>query len=360
MDFICAAPGFKSISAVNLFMGLWSGRRKELKLISSSRLSELFDTPKKYAGFYTMLKSYRTDLKSDYRNFLVRVAGKYNDVLSIAIRMEYRMYQIALLRMIRVFEHILANWRTLSSNDVPTAECDEYFAKELLIPGKEIYHSDVGIEVVADIPHLIFMYLSVKGQLKRMIPTTDRPVCDHLMFRETEEELDPLAEEVVVENMPVILDDKELNRIVEYIAHLASYPVIPPDLAGNVLTTHGFDEYEALELKDMSKDNRSRVVGLADDRVCVACKVDSLAIGHTDIIEQDRRMVCNCAVKINRDVYSDEGDDLITTLATTKASMKVRNLVMNGKGGCQCKSHGSVMNAAVNRFTEVLRSLHVF
>lgn len=32
-----------------------------------------------------MLKLYRIDLKFDYRNFLVRVVGKYNDVLFIVI-----------------------------------------------------------------------------------------------------------------------------------------------------------------------------------------------------------------------------------------------------------------------------------
>lgn len=45
-------------------------------------------------------------------------------------------------------------------------------------------------------------------------------------------------------------------------------------------------------------------------------------------------MVCNCVVKINRDVYSDEGDDLIIMLVMIKVLMKVRNFVMNGKGGC--------------------------
>lgn len=118
-----------------------------------------------------------------------------------------------------------------------------------------------------------------------MIFIIDRFVCDYLMFREIEEELDLLVEEVVVENMLVILDDKELNRIVEYIVYLVFYLVILLDLVGNVLIIYGFDEYEVLELKDMSKDNRSRVVGLVDDRVCVVCKVDSLVIGYIDIIE---------------------------------------------------------------------------
>lgn len=65
--------------------------------------------------------------------------------------------------MIRVFEYIFVNWRILFSNDVFIVECDEYFVKELLIFGKEIYYSDVGIEVVVDIFYLIFMYLLVKG-----------------------------------------------------------------------------------------------------------------------------------------------------------------------------------------------------
>lgn len=85
MDFICVVLGFKFISVINLFMGLWSGRRKELKLIFFFCLLEFFDMLKKYVGFYIMLKLYRIDLKFDYRNFLVRVVGKYNDVLFIVI-----------------------------------------------------------------------------------------------------------------------------------------------------------------------------------------------------------------------------------------------------------------------------------
>ena len=42
------------------------------------------------------------------------------------------------------------------------------------------------------------------------------------------------------------------------------------------------------------RDSRAYVRDLASPRVCVLCKMENLAIGHTDLVEQTKRLNCRC------------------------------------------------------------------
>lgn len=352
MNVLKEGVGFTFINAIKLIMSQWQLRKKEIDLIASSRLSELFDSSDKLVPFYKMIQEYSEELKLDLNNFVARVApDSKNDTLSIGLRFAYKSYNHALTRLKTSLDNIFKNGDKYFTKDLPNDLSNDVFSKMMLIPDTSVYHGEVC--VVSDIPHRVYNICSVEEHGDRLEVLDHRPSLKQRLSNK-----DPF-DESVLETVLIIYNNERLNKIAEYVALLDSYPIIPPDLSGSLLTTHGFDEYEDLELHSPGKDNRCRVTKASDSRVCVACKIDNLAFGHTDIIEQDRRCSCNCATKICEDVFIEEGDDLITTLITTRSTMKTRELIMKKEGGCTCVKHNDVAKNNIMRFTEILRNMNV-
>ena len=93
---------------------------------------------------------------------------------------------------------------------------------------------------------------------------------------------------------PIFSSVREINDLLTYAAAIDSYPVLPEDLAGTLLPTLQTVKQTDLEVLIPGVDNRTHMRALNDPRVCVACKIDNISVGLTDIQEQHSKLPCRC------------------------------------------------------------------
>lgn len=343
MDIIKEGAGFTQINAVKLIMSEWVLRLRELHLISATTFSSLLREPADLIPLNRALDGIKRDLDTDYYEFVTKMA-KDDSTMSVAIRFAYKRYDMALNRLRNTLSAIASTSSLFDREGRPVLVCDEFYTRSLLIPSKSVYHSG-GLETISDLTHALFMRASVHEHIKRITPQQERP-----SVSEEEDDLNVLYTNYREPEFKYVYSNPDMNNMCEYACLLSSYPVLPPDLTGNIRITRGFSVYVPLGLSDPGMDSRRRVTDTQDYRSCVACKLNNLSAGYTDIIEQDKRTRCYCVTS-----KLDHNAEYFTVLTNTKASMKVRESVIQEKGGCNCVKHRAVADSKLMTFMEALK-----
>ena len=309
-----AGPQVKFIHIVNLMLTEWDKNKRVLDAIAVSDLTTTFKNwPEQVLPFFNELADMHKILMKDYESFVLIVAPRSdNTTISIAIRYQYAVYKHALERMILTMSKFVNINRRFNSDD------NMKFKSMMLL------FKDQPLETLADLPHVLFTELSLRQHLYRILPNSQRPrskQSNHLDSRINY----MMSETYTLPDHVIVHDNKGLDEIFKICAAYASLPVVPPDVSGMLITTHGFDRYVELKLHEPGPDNRRNVRSVTDKRVCVICKLDSIIVGFTDIVEQDKSVKCQCVT-----ILEAESEEYLDNLTFMRANQSVRMLMLNG------------------------------
>lgn len=305
-----AGTGLKEIGAINLMMTDWDEKKRVIDFIGVSDLTSSFKSgPRQMKPFMAELAKMYKQLTDDYENFVVNIAPEGdNTTLAVALRYQFTVYKYALERI------ILSSSKFVQLERPFTSEDNTNFKKMMLLPDNN------KLEVLADIPHVLFTELAVRQHLLRLKPSPTRPRPS--TFEASE---DMMSAAYKPPPITIVYNAPGLDEFMKLCASYASLPIIPPDVMGNLVTTNGFDDYVELKLHEPGVDSRRNVIAPSDKRVCVVCKLDSLIVGFTDTIEQDKSVVCQCV-----SIKQPESSSFLDELTFTKATQSVRLLMLKG------------------------------
>ncbi|AFU90017.1 hypothetical protein AbHV_ORF7 [Abalone herpesvirus Victoria/AUS/2009] len=300
-----AGQTFSVVSAVNLMLTEWHSIKQIIDLIASSHLTKsLFSSMSQLQNCLEELLNVKSKLAEDYAGFIVPFTNQDNTVISVCLRYSYKVCLTSVDRLISALQLVDGLNERSSVN----------FTRDMLV----IKRSGL---LASDIPHRIYTDLCMEKHLARLSPTNDRPSAKVLNH------VNPMSEFYEVPSLEVVYgSNPTLTKLIDDCVLLASYPIISPNVGGELITTHGFDTYVPLKLNESGPDSRSQVETPFDSRVCVICKLDNLAIGYTDVIEQHKRLICKCVF------IREAPSTLYMDVAThTQATMRVRERLIRDR-----------------------------
>lgn len=285
------------MTGVNLMLTEWDTIKRTVDLIASSHLSQsLFTNRQQMAALINELYNTKDKLVEDYQQFIVPLTDKDNTVVAVCLRYSFKTCVLAVDRLLNSLEAL---------TDFTPKSCDQ-FTRDVLV-SKNL--------LASDIPHRIFTNLSLDAHLNRLTPAAERP-----QPKVIEQECNPMSRDYVPPPLEIVYDcHPDLSKLLDDCITLASYPVVSPNVAGQLITTHGYDTYTELKLNEAGPDSRRKVSESTDPRVCVICKIDNMALGYTDVVEQHKRLICQCILQ--RDAESQSYLDCVTH---SQASKRVR------------------------------------
>jgi len=309
----------------------WTVIEKAVKNISTVHPGFLLkdNTRQGFDLFLDKLKEQKTELLNDYVNYVATTFPIGDDTeCGICVRYSHRVAWLALTRLIDALE-ILPESPTVM-------DVHSYFSR-LFIPESSIYHHSV-IRVVADVMHQLFNY-SAMLHLKELPPSTSTAVCGLIPAQSvvlTEENTRP-------ETAPIFATFAEINEILTYAAVIDSYPVVPEDIAGTLISTAQQSKSVDLSVLTPGVDSRIYVDRPRDPRICISCKVDSINIGLTDVEEQHTKYLCRCVFDTGTYRTGRFYDKAYVCRGATIVRLLLFNKSVIDKGlGCSCSDHNDV------------------
>eukprot|EP00058_Branchiostoma_floridae_P005681 XP_002591169.1 hypothetical protein BRAFLDRAFT_105371 [Branchiostoma floridae] len=268
----------------------------------------------KMEAFLAQLDVVLAELGDDYRLFVCRYAPPPQDTLvGINLRFYVKRVLLVLERLKKLISCMITkrlkpDFGTESPNDIMTFNAADRisYMEANHVPSHKLYHHKTGIQVAADIPHAITsrsLYEHVcRFWGERQIPTnSDQDVCQLSTTYANQPDAECFDTEAITaplsESTTIIYSNKFANDIIDYVCHLSSYPVVPPDLKGTLRST--LDDDSAIDAQNVplgtpGPDSRRYVTDIASPRACIWCKIGNIGIGHTDVIEQAKRARCQC------------------------------------------------------------------
>nr|DBA11704.1 TPA_asm: ORF3 [Malaco herpesvirus 1] len=333
---IKAGPSVKVIHVVNLMLTEWDKNKRAIDAIASADLRVSFKNwPEQSRPFFNELANMHKLMERDYTNFVLTMAPPGdNSTISLAIRYQFAVYKLALERAIFTFSKLVPLNRQF------TVEDDlEFKSKMLTFPS-------CPIGTLAELPHVLYTELAVRQHLNRLTPGLTRPKSKTSTHPE---DVEMMSENYTPPPHVIVYENQGLNEILQICARYASLPIIPPDAVGNLITTHGFDNYVELKLQDPGLDSRRNVEAITDKRVCVICKLDSLIIGFTDIMEQDKSVRCQCV-----SITEPESDSYLDNITFLRANQTVRLLMLNGSS-----PNHEVFTSRMNQFIAAVQQTKI-
>lgn len=242
--------------------------------------------------------------------------------------------------------------KTLLDDDV-----HQYFSL-MCIPEQDVYHFEVNgypLLVVTDIMHELF-YEGFLRQCQDLTPLYSGHHLQYLTrqkkhgkhFKTHDEWTDPGV-------CPIVFNTyDQLNKMLSHMAVLQSYPVIPDDLAGTSCVTKQNESTDHYTVLKPGSDSKMRTGHPSKSRVCVPCKVDTMAIGIMDVHEQRDKFFCTCLFErgcskpgsksLNEDTDDDAYWELCDKASISRGTSITRMLLLDHKDlspgiGCSCEDH---------------------
>lgn len=327
-----------------------------------------------------MLDECLAELTEDYNSFVCVYAPAPNDSLvSVSLRFSLKRTVLAMSRL-RKNVAMLMRCSPLSVDHTTgiitfhTRDRARYLEANHVPPRSLYHHSESGLRLVADLPHAIF----IRGLFEHIMRL--RGGNDGVYI---EDETTPLSSAVCndLRKIPIIYRNPAANALLNYACSVASFPAIPPDLAGNLRSTleEGDDEWLPastdrvdLDMTEPGVDSRCYVKDLSSPRACVSCRIENLAIGQTDVLEQGKRAKCRCVMastvdgtdyKAHSKVKLPYFEGALSARATVNARVACvsahRNGSYNELVGCSCAEHKSVIANDLARMKRVLEMSNV-
>ncbi|XP_019628715.1 PREDICTED: uncharacterized protein LOC109473280 [Branchiostoma belcheri] len=268
----------------------------------------------KMEEFLAQLDVVLAELRDDYRLFVCRYAPPPEDTLvGITLRFYVKRVLLVLERLKMLISYMITkrvkpDFGPEDPDGVMTFNAADRisYVEANHVPPHKLYHHKTGIHVAADLPHAITtraLYEHVcRFWGKRQISTNSGRDLSHMSTTPADQPDSGCFDNEVLttplsETTTIIYSNKFANDIIDYVCHLSSYPVVPPDLKGILRSTLDDDsvvDAQNLPLGTPGPDSRHNVTNIASPRACIWCKTENTAIGHTDVTEQAKRARCQC------------------------------------------------------------------
>lgn len=286
----------------------------------------LLDTSQE--GFGKFVESLERKLERLERDYFRYVApATDNTLVQVCLRFQHR---VAWLGLERLIEAVRQFGRSTS--------LDAYFS-QLCIPPKTVYHfrrpDGADLSLAADLLHELFLLTVYRHTNDRRRPRPD----------DDEARVGPSSS-------PLFYADADVDALLRYAATLASFPVVPDDLAGTLMPTVGgggcsLKGDERIHVLEPGTDSRLGVRQLRDPRACICCRLTALQIGLTDLEELHTKWSCRC-------LFDNSAPSFYEKSYLCRATTVVRRLLMTKKAGCACREHVDVFREQIVRLKKAL------
>ena len=246
------------------------------------------------------------------------------------------------------------------------AKIDRLFLIRLLIPEEKLYHDTAtNLESPCDLQHAAFE-LGCNQHFMRLFPNTDGAPPS---FISREERVPSVPHHKVLPNSVIISRvNAPINKYIEYIAKIASYPIIPDDMHADSSVTLSLKEDFKLKLEPhvTGHNNRDRVKTLIAPRQCPLCAVKHKEAGFLDHGEQNFIARCTCTSYTDGARINEPNPGIIHILSRMRATMCVRLLnvtyepeLETEKRGCPCPGHRGLRNSLLRKFIGIMKGAGV-
>lgn len=394
--------GLQDISMiVRFFINRWDELLNQIKTVSTISPNRIIaaNGPLTLSDYISMiLMPTLNTLRSDYEQFLMLMFPVEEDTSYLAMLARYAFATVwkALVRLI----YALRNFSKFSSAVKPDGPLFEYFTT-LLIPPKHIYHPNWLNEneeenkesrafLVADLPHLIY-----KDSLRYYMQ--EALLDDKTHNRHTETITTSKNNKSGVEQqMPITLlttfssstnpfnidnvnmsDKGTINRYLSLLSTIESYPIIPDNCGGVILSTSTESTVENNDYKllEPGADSRCRVQQTTDARICINCKLRNTVVGQTDEREQRERIPCTCVYSFSNNITAGCGSsasassesnghdqDIAKAQYKARATAIIRTILsFSNKHTCKhCTDHAPVFIHTLKNVKSCLDKMHLF
>jgi len=342
--------GTDLLKEASRMLSKWVATEKAVKSISTVHPATLLldNTRQGYAVLEKELTDTRHDLQEDYVSFVVPLSPADDTLqiptteLGLCLRTAHMVAWHCVIRLTRALTQLLRTYDAKKKHFCTpivfsNASVFEYFSV-LNIPGTDLYHNDV-VSDPADILHTVFLaglhlHMTHCSSHERRRPDQQQPPF-------IERQLDPMKS--VLYNDPTHV----LNKILTYCCTLSSFPVLPNDMCTFLVPTKMASDDQKIHVLEESIDNRCRVTHLRDTRVCISCKLDTMGVGLTDVVERAAKYECVCVfqnkipvdVSVQKNAFEEASvcrGTAITRLLLCNKTVLPQNI------GCSCMEHNAV------------------
>lgn len=323
-------------------------------------------------NFIRHLQEIIQQIEQDYEHFVSVLFDSqnkscfYSSVSAISTRCAFKCCYLCLRRFEKALfvvwkdQHEKLKSFGPASRLCPSPEILQIYYETLIIPRKEVYQGlGTGIRVVVDILHFIFC-ASVSDHLCRLtkrfnekdkdmvFPQKPSFFSETASFRSKQRSKTWQQKQSKIHDCDICPENPCVDRLLNYVVFIASYPVIPPDLAGSIVVSkkkaassfgsgastlgdncsssnnsdypddndpegafRGDEDLDGktrlekfcantglqvLNIEDPGVDSRRYVQQVSDVRPCVRCALNNVSVGIVDVMEQVIRCKCRCVL----------------------------------------------------------------
>lgn len=336
----------------SLMFSRWAAMENAAKNLSTipPNILVIDKTEEGLATFLTALRQHRMDLMEDYSQYVVPSCPEGSDTYR-ALCLKYAFYTTWLIvdRLVSVYTQLLAHgdaWQRPSNINCAMAA--------LNMPAQSTYHDvRTGVVVTADLIHRLYEHCA-NVHLQRICP-----------YQETVTVNRPAAESGGDDDqikMRMVWGSDTINDILMYGANLASYPVLPPNIKGRLTLVPKRIDLAHLPVLNAGIVSRCHVRQPTDERTCIACKIEALHLGLTDLTEQTDRLQCRCLFTSPVSEYQHIVSHYDLGYAA-RATIITRLLTLHGcptgEHGCNCQLHRQLRDDDLHRLKYVLDQVHM-
>ena len=339
---------------VSFMITRWAVIEKGVKNIStiSPELLLLDKSTEGFSYFIDRLCQIKDVMQEDFTSFVTPMcvdSSQINTELEISVRYCHRVTWLGLCRLIDALKHLPTPSQGRTLRDMYA-----YFAC-ILLPPKDIYH-DHKMTIAVDLLHEVYT-LATLHHIGELPPSESTNITiDQVENRETSEKTD----RDTVSTTPIISNKPDVNELLQYAAILESFPIIPDDLMGEIFSTTQTRIHTDLNVLMQGVESRCHVKKLADKRTCIACKVDNISIGLTDVNEQNAKKHCRCLFTVHDSITDTFYDSAYISRAATLSRLLLFNKTAIPKAyGCSCDEHNTVFNNRITLMKQALDLAHV-
>lgn len=345
----------RQATIINGFINKWSVWLRRIKNASTMMPNDLLRNHNPQE-FCEILRALKTELANDYQQYILQYFPTKH-LLPDADIPQAVISRVAFYSVWRATCRLLEGLEAyLCKEKITRHETYSYLAI-LNIPPSDLFHAPLGL--LADIVRKIHWKIT-EEHLYRLSSSEDNTKFDLLV----EQSADP-------DDMLFTLRNKSTNALIRHLAELDSYPSLPINMCGTIVSTSEKEEGQCCELLQMGPDNPGRMIDGASiidymkERVCSICKMENLSTGLTDDLEQRKRRPCNCVFSQKTGVDRNGIKESFYHHAYLTRSMMIqRLLLLTPKAipsgvGCKCIQHLKMVTTDMKRFKNIIDSLGI-
>ena len=313
-------------------------------------------------NLFLIIEKASNTLMKDYENFVqLFFPNEITSFYSIIVR--YQLYSTFCI----ITRLLNALGKFLDNENLHDPVLSVIYFVHVLLPKQHLYHSKSG-KAISFTDRINNLYkLGIHEHLGNlMLPHTLSLTFDKYQFN--------IEPEVALSRVDIAPHHPILNNILKWSVELCSYPILPPNIIGNLVSTTD-KRQKMIKILSPGLDNLQHHKSIADPTVCCYCKLFNLSVGQIDDTEQRDYLKCSCNFQKND--WSDDSnmksimepsslDKLMTINARTALNLvylSFNGLLTDTKDikqyDCKCPEHSLLFKNHIEKNYNLLSKLQV-